>query len=293
MTAVQVAPSNGPSGMAGRATTSRPAAAAASQARWRPRSSRCAARRKPAYADPAAGAPRQRHGVARQPRWCRRKRRSRFSYAGTTHAVMMATPGRSRGFRASASALTEGIIARPDEIEAIEVEDHGAGIESRCGLKDRRNTRFDSAPAQAGRPGRLRPVRHRSHRGGDALGRHGRCVRRLRLTPTISSAPSSACRQLQPLQRGDRRRARRRLLCARRRASSWRARMSAATTRSTSWPARWPRPASTAQSGAVVRDQSACRSRWCRRRRLIGAACHHRRLGADRACHPHRAKRPA
>ena len=40
--------------------------------------------------------------------------------------------------------MTEGIIASPDEIEAIEVEDHGAGIDIQIRLKDQANTRFEA-----------------------------------------------------------------------------------------------------------------------------------------------------
>ncbi|GLS31426.1 FdhD protein [Mesorhizobium albiziae] len=66
-----------------------------------------------------------------------------FSYAGTTHAVMMASPADFEDF-ALGFSLTEGIIASPDEIEAIEVEDLGAGIDIQIRLKDKANTRFEA-----------------------------------------------------------------------------------------------------------------------------------------------------
>ncbi|MEZ2328292.1 formate dehydrogenase accessory sulfurtransferase FdhD [Mesorhizobium sp. RCC_202] len=66
-----------------------------------------------------------------------------FSFAGTTHAVMMASPADFEDF-ALGFSLTEGIIAKPDEIEAIEVEDHGAGIDIQIRLKDQANTRFEA-----------------------------------------------------------------------------------------------------------------------------------------------------
>ena len=66
-----------------------------------------------------------------------------LSYAGTTHAVMMASPADFEDF-ALGFSLTEGIIASPDEIEAIEVEDHGAGIDIQIRLKDQANTRFEA-----------------------------------------------------------------------------------------------------------------------------------------------------
>ena len=66
-----------------------------------------------------------------------------FSFAGTTHAVMMASPADFEDF-ALGFSLTEGIIASPEEIEAIEVEDHGAGIDIQIRLRDKANTRFEA-----------------------------------------------------------------------------------------------------------------------------------------------------
>jgi FdhD protein len=66
-----------------------------------------------------------------------------FSYGGTTHAVMMASPADFEDF-ALGFSLTEGIIASPDEIEAIAVEDLGAGIDIQIRLKDKANTRFEA-----------------------------------------------------------------------------------------------------------------------------------------------------
>ncbi|MFI0843861.1 formate dehydrogenase accessory sulfurtransferase FdhD [Mesorhizobium sp. IMUNJ 23232] len=66
-----------------------------------------------------------------------------LSYAGTTHAVMMASPADFDDF-ALGFSLTEGIIASPEEIESIEVEDLGAGIDIQIRLKDSANTRFQA-----------------------------------------------------------------------------------------------------------------------------------------------------
>ncbi|MBZ9850200.1 formate dehydrogenase accessory sulfurtransferase FdhD [Mesorhizobium sp. CA14] len=66
-----------------------------------------------------------------------------FSFAGTTHAVMMASPADFEDF-ALGFSLTEGIIADPKEIEAIDVEDLGAGIDIQIRLKDKANTRFQA-----------------------------------------------------------------------------------------------------------------------------------------------------
>jgi FdhD protein len=66
-----------------------------------------------------------------------------LSFAGTTHAVMMASPGDFEDF-AIGFSLTEGIVESPNEIEAIEVEDHGAGVDIQIRLKDQANTKFQA-----------------------------------------------------------------------------------------------------------------------------------------------------
>jgi FdhD protein len=66
-----------------------------------------------------------------------------FSFAGTTHAVMMASPADFEDF-ALGFSLTEGIIETPEEIEAIEVEDHGAGVDIQIRLKDQANQKFQA-----------------------------------------------------------------------------------------------------------------------------------------------------
>jgi FdhD protein len=66
-----------------------------------------------------------------------------LSYGGTTHAVMMASPADLEDF-ALGFSLTEGIIGTPDEIEAIEAQDLGAGIDIQIRLKDKANTRFEA-----------------------------------------------------------------------------------------------------------------------------------------------------
>jgi len=66
-----------------------------------------------------------------------------LSYAGTTHAVMMASPANFEDF-ALGFSLTEGIVSSPDEIEAVEVEDHGAGIDIQIRLRDQANRRFEA-----------------------------------------------------------------------------------------------------------------------------------------------------
>ncbi|UXS02488.1 formate dehydrogenase accessory sulfurtransferase FdhD [Agrobacterium tumefaciens] len=58
-----------------------------------------------------------------------------FSYGGSTHAVMMASPADLQDFAVGFS-LTEGIISRRDEIETIEVVDAGQGFDVQIGLQD-------------------------------------------------------------------------------------------------------------------------------------------------------------
>lgn len=66
-----------------------------------------------------------------------------LSYAGTTHAVMMASPADLEDF-ALGFSITEGIVASPDEIEAVSVEEAGAGIDIQIRLKDAANRRFEA-----------------------------------------------------------------------------------------------------------------------------------------------------
>jgi FdhD protein len=58
-----------------------------------------------------------------------------FSYAGSTHAVMMATPDDLEDFAVGFS-LAEGIIERADEVVAIEAIEAGEGIDVQVTLKD-------------------------------------------------------------------------------------------------------------------------------------------------------------
>jgi FdhD protein len=58
-----------------------------------------------------------------------------FSYGGSTHAVMMATPADLEDFAVGFS-LAEGIIERADEVVAIEAIEAGEGIDVQVTLKD-------------------------------------------------------------------------------------------------------------------------------------------------------------
>lgn len=64
-----------------------------------------------------------------------------LSFAGTTHAVMMASPADLEDF-ALGFALTEGIIGTPGEIERMHVEHLESGIDIQMWLRDIANTRF-------------------------------------------------------------------------------------------------------------------------------------------------------
>ena len=61
-----------------------------------------------------------------------------FSYGGSTHAVMMATPGDLEDFAVGFS-LTEGIISDPSDIEVIEAVADDKGIDVQITLRDERN----------------------------------------------------------------------------------------------------------------------------------------------------------
>lgn len=58
-----------------------------------------------------------------------------FSYGGSTHAVMMATPADLEDF-AFGFSLAEGIITSPDEILAVEPLEAGAGLDVQVTLRD-------------------------------------------------------------------------------------------------------------------------------------------------------------
>ncbi|MBX3530933.1 MAG: formate dehydrogenase accessory sulfurtransferase FdhD [Rhizobiaceae bacterium] len=67
-----------------------------------------------------------------------------LSYAGTTHAVMMASPADLEDF-ALGFSLTEGIVSSSAEIAEIAVvEDAGEGIDIQIRLRDTANTRFEA-----------------------------------------------------------------------------------------------------------------------------------------------------
>lgn len=61
-----------------------------------------------------------------------------FSYAGSTHAVMMATPADLEDFAVGFS-LTEGIVADPSEIETVEIVAEEKGIDLQIRLAEPQN----------------------------------------------------------------------------------------------------------------------------------------------------------
>ena len=64
-----------------------------------------------------------------------------FTYDGTSHAVMMATPRDLEDF-AIGFSLTERIIASPAEIETLEVIEEPLGVELRMRLVEPRAAAF-------------------------------------------------------------------------------------------------------------------------------------------------------
>ncbi len=66
-----------------------------------------------------------------------------FSFGGSTHAVMMASPMDLEDF-ARGFCITEGIVASVDEIGEICIEDHGAGLDIQIVLRDAANRRFET-----------------------------------------------------------------------------------------------------------------------------------------------------
>ncbi|MCO5146217.1 MAG: formate dehydrogenase accessory sulfurtransferase FdhD [Aquamicrobium sp.] len=81
------------------------------------------------------------HGTATAARMVPEEVPVAFSYGGTTHAVMMATPADLEDF-ALGFSLTEGIVAAPDEIEAVAVEEAGEGIDIQITLGGEPGARF-------------------------------------------------------------------------------------------------------------------------------------------------------
>jgi FdhD protein len=66
-----------------------------------------------------------------------------FSFNGSTHAVMMASPADLEDF-AVGFALTEGIIAFPNDIAGMTIEDHAEGVDIQIALKDKANAAFEA-----------------------------------------------------------------------------------------------------------------------------------------------------
>ncbi len=66
-----------------------------------------------------------------------------LSYAGTTHAVMMASPADLEDF-AIGFSLTEGIITSSEEIDQIGIEPAGEGIDIQIRLKDAASGLFEA-----------------------------------------------------------------------------------------------------------------------------------------------------
>ena len=86
---------------------------------------------------------RRRNGAVRAERMVPEETPVALSYGGTTHAVMMASPADLEDF-AYGFSLTEGIVGAIDEIEAVEVEEAGDGIDIQIRLRDQADRRFEA-----------------------------------------------------------------------------------------------------------------------------------------------------
>ena len=99
-----------------------------------------------------------------------------FSYAGSTHAVMMATPADLEDF-AYGFSLTEGIIADPAEIETVEILREDKGIDLQIRLGDAQN---DALTARR---------RHMAGPVGCGLCGIESIEQAVRVTPSVRSSP--------------------------------------------------------------------------------------------------------
>ena len=90
-----------------------------------------------------------------------------FTFNGTTHAVMMATPGDLDDF-AVGFALTEGLIESSGEIDSLDIVTTPLGIELRVLVAGRPCKNLCRPPPQHGGADRLRTLRHRKSRGSGA-----------------------------------------------------------------------------------------------------------------------------
>lgn len=103
-----------------------------------------------------------------------------FSYAGSTHAVMMATPADLEDF-ATGFSLTEGIITDPAEIETIEVVAEDKGIDLQIRLADAQN---DALTARR---------RHMAGPVGCGLCGIESIEQAVRVTPSVRSSSLTLC----------------------------------------------------------------------------------------------------
>ena len=119
-----------------------------------------------------------------------------LTYNSVAHAVMMATPDDLEDFAVGFS-LSEGIVARPRDIHDRDRPGDN-GVELRMWLAEARGDAFTGTAPLPGGADRLRPVRHREPRPGDAAAAGGDSGLARRPWMIAAASPRSPPRRPEP-----------------------------------------------------------------------------------------------